>query len=264
MFNPNTNPYWNLWYLALISIHPSWRYYADFYDPSLHFFILLHLIEQDEKCRGSKFQKGSDKVGGGNQGQVFGVKDNPDKVMKQTKINHNESYINTMSSLHFGKIASDNGFGPIIYEISHDGCAVDLSNKDSIPKFESGMVFSVVMEKVQELQSFEDVGIVQVWKKMRQHNMLNVDDFFALSPKRNIIVSVDYGVVVEPKNDEDFIEELFNHMDSSKSVGNDYEGVVRKYVQTFPDDTFTRDVLNPVLDKIQEAKNRRARRRSQR
>ena len=225
------NPYLNLWNLALISIDPSWRSYSHVYDPSLQFFILLHLID---KSHGSKFKKDTGVVGKGFQGTVFEVKNNPDKVMKEIGIRTQLQYDNTMSSFHFGKMASDNGFGPIVYEISHNDRVVNISDQGSIPKFESGMVFSVVMEKVKELESFEDIGIIEVWKKMRQNNMLNVDDFFALSLKRNIIVSVDYGVVVEPKNDDDFISELFNHIDSSESSGNDYEGVVRKYSQTFP------------------------------
>lgn len=37
----------NPWYFALVAIDPTWSLYAEAFDPSLFFFIILHLLQRN-------------------------------------------------------------------------------------------------------------------------------------------------------------------------------------------------------------------------
>ncbi|AAK14431.1 unnamed protein product [Ectocarpus sp. 4 AP-2014] len=201
-----------------------------------------------------KFRKEAS-VGHGVQGIVYHVINHPDKVVKRYSVRRPGTLaFLTTKQFVYDRIACEQGFGPQIYEISSDGRVIDLSDKSTIPKFEKGLIISVVMEKIEKMTDQEELlknsgGIVGVWKKMRQGGLLNVDGFYAHSLKQKAIVAGDFGVVEEATNDQMFIDKMYEFFDSCLSIGANDPGIALKYEKEHPEDSFTKLILKPALDK---------------
>jgi hypothetical protein len=254
------------WYFALVAIDPSWSLYTKELDPSLYFFIILYLLRRHSRSdrvtgytsrtvvedRKSKYQRAS-KVGAGFQGTVFEVVDHPDKVVKNYSVRHERAYEHTKSTLRYDKIASDNHFGPIIHEVSVSGRVLNIEDDTTLPAFEKGLVFTVVMEKLEELSDDDAIdnceGIVDCWKRMRGNDMINEDGFWGYSPIRRTVVSADFGAVTKTNGDADFITQFKDHLESQESIGAVDPQVAKKYVGLFPSDKFTKEILVPVLNR---------------
>ncbi|CAN0557739.1 unnamed protein product [Ectocarpus sp. 12 AP-2014] len=201
-----------------------------------------------------KFRKEAN-VGHGVQGIVYHVNNHPDKVVKRYNVRRPEALaFLTTKQFVYDRIAFEQGFGPQIFEISSDGRVIDLPDKSTIPKFEKGLIISVVMERIEEIKGKEELlknsdGIVGVWKKMRQGGLLNVDGFYAHSSKQKAIVAGDFGAVAEAKNDQTFIEKMYDFLDSCISIGKHEAEIALKYEKEHPEDSFTKLILKPALDK---------------
>lgn len=197
----------------------------------------------------SKYQSSGEKVGHGVQGVVYGVINHPDKVVKRfptfSQMGHTSI---TTRQFIYDKTASDNGFGPKIYEISSNDRVVDLSDKSTVPKFHRGRIFSVVMERLAGIEMDKQyVGIVHLWKKMRQHGLFSGDGFYGYSLQHKAIVHADFGAVWETKNDEEFKDAVYQHLEERYDSGGLEPGIARRYADEFPEDPFTRDILVSVL-----------------
>ena len=145
----------------------------------------------------SKYELSGEKVGRGVQGTVYGVINHPDKVVKLYHTLHQLGHNSiTTKQFVYDKTASDNGFGPKIYEISSDGRVVDLSDKSTVPKYRYKRKFLVVMERLAGIEMDKQyVEIVKVWKKMRQHGLFSGDGFYGYSLQHKAIVHADFGAV---------------------------------------------------------------------
>lgn len=207
----------------------------------------------------SKYKKNG-KVGAGFQGIVYHVANHPNKVVKNYKIRHEYAHSFFLKTSLYDKIASENGFGPIIYEVSVNRHIVNMEEKNTIPVFKRGMVFSVMMEKIYEIENDsllnEYIGIVQSWMKMRKHGIFNGDGFFGHSSTRQIVVSADFGGVSETENDDQFIEVFSDFIDLSHDFGQDFEGVATKYAQHFPTDEMPTNILIPALETVRSDRER--------
>lgn len=205
----------------------------------------------------SEYEIGDDVIGRGIQGTVYGVQGHPDKVAKKipTRIPQAHNHLVT-NQFVFDKIASDAGFGPKIYEISYDrGRVMSISDPTTIPKYERGRRFVVVMEKLREIPKNEleshYLGIVNVWKKSYAKGVLNVDGFYGYSPFHQAVVTADFGGVLRSKNNIEFVENLEEYFDASRSAGTlGEETIARKYLAEFPNESFSQHILKPVLDKL--------------
>lgn len=192
----------------------------------------------------SKYKSSGEKIGNGCQGVVFGVINHPDKVVKKyhTFNEYSHKFITT-NQFKYDRIASDKGFGPKIYEISSSGRVVDLSDKSTMPKFQRKRFFSVVMEKLADIEIEKHyVGIVNTWKKMRQ-NGLSSDSFYGYSAQKKAIVCTDYGAVGETKDGVEFRSAV---RDLLEIEGIELK-IAQKYTDNLPEEPFTKDILVPVL-----------------
>lgn len=206
-------------------------------------------------------------VGAGFQGRVYGVIGHPDKVVKKEVPRDQRAYETTLKELKHMKLGSDKAFGPFVHEISADNRVIDLADSGTVPKFKPGMIFYIVMEKVQIFDCDEEmlenyVGIADTWKKMRANGVLSVDCFFAYSPKHKQVVSADFGVVVKASNDTEFAEELYGHLGACESCGTKEVEIAHKYAQTFPTDALTKDILVPVINRMNERAAKRRKRKT--
>lgn len=246
----------DIWKYALTCIDPSCGRINMNNNPDFYYFYLLYLIQKhnsslvpssssslEEPVQFSIFKKSDKFLGNGIQGAAYDVTDNPDKAMKIIICRSISSYNSFKNESRFLTIASDNGFGPIVYEISADGIIVDIKN---LPPFKENMEFRIVMDKIVKIETEHDLystGIVNTWKLMRKNNMLNVDGDFALLPDKTV-VSIDFGSVEETNNDENFIDHLHDYDESSDYI---YEPIMKKFVDEFPEDEFSINILKPVL-----------------
>lgn len=201
-------------------------------------------------------------VGHGVQGILYHVINHPDKVVKRYNVRRPVvlPFLTTKQFVYY-RIAFEKGFGPQIYEISSNGRVIDLSDKSTIPKFEKGLIIYVVMERIQVIKGKEELlknsdGIVGVWKKMRQGGLLNVDGFYAHSSNQNAIVAGDFGAVAEAENDQIFIEKMYDFFYSCKSIGANDAEMALTYEKEHPEDSFTKLILKPALDKVYRRYNK--------
>lgn len=116
--------------------------------------------------------------------------------------------------------------------------------------FEKGLVLFAVIKHIYDIETdtlLDIYGrIFNAWENMRGNGMLNMDGIFGHSSIRHN-QSVELGAIIEPNDDNEFIEVLLECVDLFQSMGLDYAGVVRRHVQLFPTDRFTNDTLEPVL-----------------
>lgn len=93
-------------------------------------------------------------------------------------------------------------------------------------------------------------GVVGVWKKMRQHGIFSADGFCGYSSKQKAIVCADFGAVYITKDDEEFREAMYEHLESCESSGCTDFDIARRYVRAYSTDPFTQDILEPVLARL--------------
>jgi hypothetical protein len=241
-----------IWQYALNCIEPSCGGIQFERKSDFHFFYLLYILEQNSKSTKQKlsvYQKEDTVVGKGNQGTVNDVIGHPDKVMKSSIMFKQRSYDGFIKTSRIDRLASEEGFGPKIYEISLEGEIIDIQNP---PKFKERMVFDVVMEKIDVINNIDAleyyIGIVNTWKLMRKNKIFNADGFIGISPTRDLIVSADYGVTISALNDEEFIEALDEYIETSIDFSLDGYAILEKFSLEFSDDEFTVNIAKPVLD----------------
>lgn len=241
-----------IWQYALNCIEPSCGGIQFERKSDFHFFYLLYILEQNSKATKQKlsvYQKEDTVVGKGNQGTVNDVIGHPDKVMKSSIMFKQRSYDGFIKTSRIDRLASEEGFGPKIYEISLEGEIIDIQNP---PKFKERMVFDVVMEKIDVINNIDAleyyIGIVNTWKLMRKNKIFNADGFIGISPTRDLIVSADYGVTISALNDEEFIEALDEYIETSIDFSLDGYAILEKFSLEFSDDEFTVNIAKPVLD----------------
>lgn len=223
-----------------------------------HYFASRYLRSDKAVLRGWKaFPKYQvdlgDRVGRGYQAGVYGVVNHPDKVAKRSRITNEQRLKSVVEMSKLGEFASDKGFGPKVFENSYDNRVVHYDEERL--DFAEGVLWTTVMEKIQVLNTQEEVdreyiGIIETLKKMRRHKFLNVDGFFGQSSLSKTIVSVDFGAVEFPKDDTEYIVCLADYLDGSADFTPNYQLPARKYAEKFPEDDFTKAILIPVIKKL--------------
>ncbi|CAM9530943.1 unnamed protein product [Pylaiella littoralis] len=209
---------------------------------------MKQVVNTVTKPHRSLYEESETTIGKGFQGTVKDVKGHPDKVMKVMKMNTIRNYNGFINSSRIDKIASDGDFGPKIYEISSGGEIIG----NTFPPFVANMKFTFVMEKLTEfdgkdLTDEDVVGIITVFKKMRKAGLLNMDGFFARSNSRNIILSADYGVVVNTIEDNVFVYNLWDYLESSDDFTPYIRVAFQRYREMFKDEEFTQSIIIPAL-----------------
>lgn len=197
-------------------------------------------------------------MGKGNQGIVYDVVNHPGKVIKESPMRGPASYDVLKSESEVAKIASDSGFGPLVYDILFDGRVVNIADDKTIPAYRKDMVVSIVMEKIEVIEKSDwpnyYVGIVETLARMKTAGVLATDCFFGYSTlpqhTRQHVVAADFGVVVETSSNQDFIKKLVVYTQSCQHI----ESVVVQYAQEKAGHEFSKQILVPVLSRLEESR----------